>query len=536
MRIRKCLAFFLCLLISLPACVVAEEMPACQPGDTVELKFAVTANPNLAIGAALKLMYDHSAFELIPSPYVQNDAPIINIYFDGIPVGEAVGASFLVLPDAAGGVYDFEILVEQATNLNEDEVDGLAFSACRVEVVRHDADLAAENEDLRSQLEEAQRALEEAQRALEEAQRALEEERARNAAQPLFSPEADFIYEIADGTATITQYVGAGGVVSVPDTLGGYPVYAIGPSAFYKQSGLTGLILPEGVARIGVSAFYGCGDLTSVALPGSLTAINISAFYGCISLESVVIPEGVASIGVNAFSQCLRLSSVTMPRSVTSIGASAFFGCRGLTVYAPAGSYAQAYCNLNGLRCELPAAGLQGGAAQGGFSPESDFKYYIADDQAMISQYVGPGGDVVIPDTLDGYPVGSVSSSAFYNQSGVTSVVIPEGVTSIGVSAFYGCDGLTSVVIPGSVASIGVSAFCGCGSLTGVTLPEGVVSIGVNAFSKCGSLTSVTLPASVTSIGASAFSGCGEHLVLSVPGESYALQYAKNNGLNYQIQ
>ena len=80
-------------------------------------------------------------------------------------------------------------------------------------------------------------------------------------------------------------------------------------------------------------------------------------------------------------------------------------------------------------------------------------------------------------------------------------MTIPSSVTSIGSSAFYDCSSLTSVVIPEGVTSISTSAFSNCSSLTSVVIPEGVTSIGSSAFSRCSSLTSVTIPSSVTSIG-----------------------------------
>jgi hypothetical protein len=79
-------------------------------------------------------------------------------------------------------------------------------------------------------------------------------------------------------------------------------------------------------------------------------------------------------------------------------------------------------------------------------------------------------------------------------------------VTSIGNRAFYNCSSLTSITIPNSVTSIGDYAFAYC-SLTSVTIPNSVTSIGNNAFAYC-SLTSVTIPNSVTSIGDYAFRSC----------------------------
>ena len=107
-----------------------------------------------------------------------------------------------------------------------------------------------------------------------------------------------------------------------------------------------------------------------------------------------------------------------------------------------------------------------------------------------------------------GSGVTSIGSGTFSGCSSLTSVTIPESVTSIGSSAFSDCSSLTSITIPNSVTSIGNYAFYGCSSLTSITIPEGVTSIGEVAFSHCSSLTSITIPESVTSIGGSAFSDC----------------------------
>ncbi len=125
-------------------------------------------------------------------------------------------------------------------------------------------------------------------------------------------------------------------------------------------------------------------------------------------------------------------------------------------------------------------------------------------------------GNVVIPATVTyggtTYNVTELRSvnnyGTFRNCSGLTSVTIPNSVTSIGEYAFYNCSGLTSVTIPNSVTSIGDDAFRGCIGLTSVTIPNSVDSIGHGAFWGCSSLTSVTIGNSVISIGDNAFYYC----------------------------
>ena len=85
----------------------------------------------------------------------------------------------------------------------------------------------------------------------------------------------------------------------------------------------------------------------------------------------------------------------------------------------------------------------------------------------------------------------SIEHLTFNVCSSLTSVTIPESVTSIGISAFSGCESLTSITIPKSVTTIGYHAFSDCSGLTSVTIPESVTSIGELAFYSCSNLTSV---------------------------------------------
>jgi len=101
--------------------------------------------------------------------------------------------------------------------------------------------------------------------------------------------------------------------------------------------------------------------------------------------------------------------------------------------------------------------------------------------------------NIVIPAEYNGKLVKEIGENAFYNCDLLTSIEIPDSVTSIGVTAFFECNSLTSIEIPDSVTSIGGAAFCCCYSLTSIVIPDGVTSIGDSAFFECYSLTSITV-------------------------------------------
>ena len=114
---------------------------------------------------------------------------------------------------------------------------------------------------------------------------------------------------------------------------------------------------------------------------------------------------------------------------------------------------------------------------------------------------------------------------AFKGCSGLTSMIIPSGVTAIGKETFYGCSGLTSLTIPSSVTEIGELAFEGCSGLTSMTIPSSVTSIGWGAFAECSGLTSLTIPSSVTSIRRYAFAGCSGLTSLTIPSSVTSIGY-----------
>ena len=150
-------------------------------------------------------------------------------------------------------------------------------------------------------------------------------------------------------------------------------------------------------------------------------------------------------------------------------------------------------------------------------------KYTVEEGHLVVSGYDKTGfngiAKIVSSITYKGnfYEVLGIGKKAFYGCTSLTSVTIPNSVTSIGNSAFSGCKGLTSITIPNSVTSIGSYAFNGCSGLTSITIPNSVTGIGSGTFYGCKGLTSVTIPNSVTSIGNETFQGCTGLTSITIP-------------------
>jgi len=133
-----------------------------------------------------------------------------------------------------------------------------------------------------------------------------------------------------------------------------------------------------------------------------------------------------------------------------------------------------------------------------------DYTYSTNDGTITITGYTGDGGAVIIPDTINGLPVATIGDHAFWFCTNMTSLFIPDGVTSIDAYAFGECINLIQATIGNGVTNIADYAFRECENLANVSLGKAVTSIGYTAFFNC-NLDHVTIPASVTNLGSRAF-------------------------------
>ena len=134
-----------------------------------------------------------------------------------------------------------------------------------------------------------------------------------------------------------------------------------------------------------------------------------------------------------------------------------------------------------------------------------------------------------VPEELDGtYSVKKgtkiICDSAFCCCGFLSSVVIPDSVTSIGYNAFYDCRSLSNIIFPNSVTNIGGGAFWLCCLLTSIVIPNSVVSIEEYTFMDCCSLLNIVIPDSVTSIGGCAFSGCSSLTSIIIPNSVVSIE------------
>ncbi len=235
-------------------------------------------------------------------------------------------------------------------------------------------------------------------------------------------------YEVVDGGAVITAYLGAGNaVVTLPSSLGGYPVIGVGDEAFGEvknhvkpHAEVRQILFPSGITEFGDRAFAGTSwidDPASADADGFLTVNGVLIRY-LGENTSVSVPSSVKSLAIGAFEQNETIREVSLPESITELPAYAFYKCTALR--------------------KISLSGVLRNIGQSAF-------------------------------------YGCTSLQGVYDPSGL----FPDTLVTIADNAFYQCSSLSGTLSLGSeMASLGTYAFAGCTAMTGIELPDTLYSIG----------------------------------------------------------
>lgn len=158
------------------------------------------------------------------------------------------------------------------------------------------------------------------------------------------------------------------------------------------------------------------------------------------------------------------------------------------------------------------------------------FAYEIDQEKkyATITSYLDEEEEIiVVPDHFEyegeDYPVTTIAEEAFYYNTVLKRIILPETVTAIGKEAFCKCEALEEIEIPGTVVTLGTGLFYDCTALKKVTFGEGIVSLPDEIFTNCFALKELNLPSTLVSIGNEVFWSCTDLQTLDLPANVVAI-------------
>ena len=348
---------------------------------------------------------------------------------------------------------------------------------------------------------------------------------------------------IFDDCENLTSVTVPEGVTIIPD------------DAFSYASGLENIELPSTLLTIGNSAFKDCSSLNSVIYPANLTEIGEYAFAGCTAMEDAELPDSVTTIWARAFLNCTSLTSFRYPMNWTTAGTDIwheggiFEGCERLTaITIPEGVTSipdNAFISASYLdEIELPST-LQAIGSYAFYNCSSLTGLVYPENLLEIGEYAFAEctamEDAELPDSVTTiwtraflnctsltsirYPMNwTTAGTDFWYEGGIfegcerlTTIMVPEGVTSIPDNAFIRASYLDEIELPSTLRIIGNDAFRNCSSLIDLAFPENLTTIGEYAFAGCTAMENAELPDSVTTIGNRAFLGCTSLIYFRYP-------------------
>ena len=259
---------------------------------------------------------------------------------------------------------------------------------------------------------------------------------------------------------------------------------------------------------------YPCG-IYHLVIEEGITAIPAMEFYMNLAITDVILPSSLTDIGMGAFGECFALESFTVNATTPpTLGDEVFMDCTTIpTIYVPAASVDAYKSAWSAYADKIQAIG---GAPEP--TTTTTFTYTATEQVTKFDTYANfTGATGVKSHTFaDGAGTvvyeGTVTGLEFkaLNATNLTSITIPESVTTLGERAFTDCSKLTSITFDGTpvIKTIGDYAFAGCKALTAFDMPSTVTALGSSAFSNSKELTAITIPEGVTTIGEYTFRGC----------------------------
>ena len=327
-------------------------------------------------------------------------------------------------------------------------------------------------------------------------------------------------------------------------------VAKVGDYAFYDCDNLKSVHIGGGlvVDGVGKNIFKSCDNLTNVVFENGTLAVGYAMFEDCVSLVNISLPDSLVEIGERAFDDCRSLTTITVPDSVENVGRYAFHGCTSATT-AYIGHKAEnigeyAFCGCTSLESVEIACAMR-------VYPVGMFMDCTSLTTLEIEPSVKTIGanafknctsltTYVIPVTTT-----MIGASAFDN-TGISEIVIPFGVTDIGAGAFTKCDDLVNIIVDdknpnyvsvdGALYDMALETLISCpaGKTGTYTVYSNTKTILDDAFIGCDKLSVVEIPDSVTTIADNAFNGCAADLVIKGGCSSAAAEYAKKRSIDFE--
>ncbi|MBR6027502.1 MAG: leucine-rich repeat domain-containing protein [Clostridia bacterium] len=271
-------------------------------------------------------------------------------------------------------------------------------------------------------------------------------------AEPTAPPEPtpdhpEFVRETRNGEVTVHSYTGTDEIVTVPDTLDGLPVRAIGNKCFAGNKTLKYVVLPESLTSIGNNAFTGCSTLEKIRIPSRVTSLGQEAFSYCTALTAVEIDGPVRALKQEVFFKCTSLASLSLSEGLETIEYHAFRWCSALqTIPLP-----------DSLR-EIQSSAFE--------------------DCGLVT--------LKIPDGVT-----EMGVNTFLNCKQLKEIVLPKGITAVPYMGFYNCYELLAITLPENINLVSSHAFEHCWKLAEVTVYNREASFGVNCFFDCCDLSRI---------------------------------------------